>query len=304
MSHLLVDGNNLAVRCWKGLPPLTNSKGESVSTLFGVIKAIKSALDKFNPISATVFWDGSPAARKRIYPTYKMQRKEAREQYTEEEQQDYEQFKWQVERLKTILPCFGVDQAFESTTEADDLIAAAVRQLESAIILSEDKDFIQLVSESVKLHRPMTGRTYTKDNLLELTGFDTTSKYLQFRIINGDTSDDIPGVPGFGGEGLRARKLINDHHSVTNILKKTELNVGKVMNKLFNNRDLLVRNTLLMDLSLSEHYLTKPLIECLVASEFDLPSIKKHLMRFEFFSLLGTIKEFTANFSKLTNFPV
>lgn len=305
MSTLLVDGNNLSVRLWKGSPELNTSKGYPVHVIFGVLRAIKAALVQFKTDSAVIVWDGTPTVRTQIYNGYKAKRKQAREEHTPEEELSYKMFKRQMQDLKNILSCFGVHQYFEEKTEADDVISVLAQSLGQVVILSEDKDFIQLVSKSVTLHRPMTKLTYTADNFQELTKKANPKQYLNFRVLNGDDSDEIPPVPGFGGkEGKRAHQLIDEHHSVEAILAHKELNKGKVMEGLFNSKDIIIRNFLLMDLKHSFDYLHRPVKEDMILGEFNEAQIKSTLMKYEFFSLLSGLREFLASFSSLTKLPV
>ena len=308
MTTLLVDANNLSVRVWKGSPELNTSKGTPVHVVFGVLRAIKAAITTFKVSNVLAVWDGSPTVRSQMFSGYKAKRKQARVDHTPEEQESYAQFKQQMAVLKDILPHFGVNQAFESNSEADDIIAVWCKDClkPTVVILSEDKDFIQLVSSTVTLHRPMAKMTYTPDNFQELTGFSNTEQYLNYRVLNGDDSDEIPCVPGFGGkEGKRAKELISKYFTVNNIFKhEAELNKGKVMSVLFNSKQEIIRNFMLMNLDHSETYLGVPLKRIITPGEFDEAEVKRHLMKLEFFSLLSSFKEFASCFRNLTGFDV
>lgn len=303
MSGLIVDGNNLAQRAWRGMPELNTSKGQQVHVIFGVIKMIRTALREFKCDSCVVAWDGLAIAREQVYPDYKGRRKLKREAYTPEEQESYAQFKAQIASLQVALTHFGVSQLIEPHTEADDFIAVWCSSwADICTILSEDQDFIQLVSDKVTLHRPMTKLTYTPANFEELTRFKTTEQYLNYRVINGDDSDDIPGIPGFGGkEGKRASQLITEHGTLRNVLRQSNtLNKGKVMNTLFNSKQEIIRNFLLMDLTYSPEYLNQDLSECLVRGALDEPKVRTYLMQHEFFSLLSQFRDFISEFQKIS----
>jgi len=302
MNDLVVDGNNLAVRIWKGMPELTTSKGQPIQVVFGVIKTIRAAIESFHADRVCVAWDGSPVARRTIFPEYKKHRREAREAFTEEEEKSYQSFKDQMELVKHLLPSFGIMQIYEPETEADDFIAYLSDQLEKVTILSEDKDFIQLVSDNVTLHRPMSKLTYTPDSILTHTKLRDTEQFLHYRVLSGDSSDGIPGIPGFGEK--RAFTLINDYETLHTILSIPELNKGKIMNRLFDSKKLIARNLLLMDLTFSKEYLPNDLDSCLIPAEYDESAIKSYMVRYEFFSLCKSLKEFTYWFKNLSQIPV
>lgn len=310
MRDLLVDGQNLAVRIWKGMPELNTSKGQPIHVVFGVLKNIRMAIELFKADRVIVAWDGSPVYRRAIFSGYKQKRRQAKEEYSELEELSYQNFKLQVEQLKQMLPSFGVIQLFQEETEADDLISLSTRSDNYSIILSEDKDFIQLVSKNVTLYRPISQILYNPGTLWAHAHFHTTQQYLNYRVLSGDTSDEIPGVPGFGaggsGLGKRASELIWQYNDVNTILNHKELNKGKIMGNLFSpeGRQIIIRNFMLMDLSLSDSYMSQPWPNCVIPAEFDIDLLKKNLIKYEFISLVRSLKEFARWFEPLSGSSV
>ena len=294
--NLIVDGNNIAVRCWKSMPVLTTTSGKHVSTIFGVIKTLRSSIESFNPDSVLMTWDDTPRARRALFPEYKEKRKEAREEFTPDEQEDYRQFNRQCDELREVLSLFGLHQYYGKDVEADDLISELSKK-DKTIILSEDKDFIQLISDKVKLYRPITQALYTLKNFEELTKLPNPAMYLQARLIMGDKSDEIPGVPGFK-EG-RTIPLIMEHKTAWEALNAAKSMPGKLMQTLASSEEILARNTLLMDLKYSSEYLPKSLDSYRHEGDFNEKRIKAAVLKLEFYSYMNNLVKFVAPFKDL-----
>jgi len=312
MKTLIVDCANLAVRCWKVMPVLTNSTGKEVHVIYGVMKSLRAAIEKFGAEKVIAVFDGSPMARREIYPEYKSERTKARAEFTPDEQESYRQFRLQVDDLRRLLPLFGVVAWFHPLIEADDVIAELSVRLSQKVddevtILSEDKDFIQLVRQpNLRLFRPISNKEYTVDNFQDQTGFSSPEQYLNFRFINGDSSDGIPPVPGFGGkEGKRATELIQKFVTVNNIFKtRSELPKGKTYQILIDSKSIVIRNQLLMDLKFSKDYISQYypcfyLDETINNSIFDEKDLKNQLIKLEFVSILNNFRTFILPFKKL-----
>jgi DNA polymerase-1 len=303
MSHtrLVIDMNNLAMRVWKSYPELHTSKGKQVHVIFGVLKLLRAAMVKYKPVEVMLTWDGDPEVRLAIYPDYKGERKTKKEAATPQEKAAYGEYKTQVAILKDILPAFGLDQYYEEGTEADDIIAVIAQQTDltkrDVLILSEDKDFLQLVKKGIDIYRPVADKYYNIGNFAEQVKLPTPQHYINARYIMGDSSDGIPGIPGLK-EG-RVFPVIQEYGTVNNILlNEATLNKGKVWSYLFSNEGKaeLGRNVALMNLDYSSQFLQCDLDDLKQEGSFDERDIKRELMKYEFISYLRGFQDFISPF--------
>ena len=217
---LVIDGNNLAHRC-KHVFSLSNN-GKDVSVTFGFLRTMYSYIRKYDPASVLVCWDGGiPRFRVAAVPEYKANR------HKDDDPTEYEDFLRQMQELSDYaLPMMGVCTVRRVGVEADDLMAAAVRmqQLGDCMIVSSDKDMLQCCREDKKLSRNVTvlrpstngkdDKIYNIDKVEE--EFDIEfEKYVEWRALQGDKSDNIPGVAGIGGK--TASKLFKQFGTLTGI---------------------------------------------------------------------------------------
>lgn len=215
VQNVIVDGHNLAFRClYADKRGLRDSKGRATGVLFGVIQSL-TALKKKHP-SATFYvaWDGGRDRRVKLFPEYKAHRNP-----------NTGLDDAQVRALKEILPYLGVHQLHEPGEETDDLIAAIVKgplKGQQNLILSTDRDFLQLVSETDTLLCPRTQtakdpRTEVLFNPTEVLGQYGVepSRIVQLRALLGDESDNIPGVPRVPEKILKA--LLQMHGTVEGV---------------------------------------------------------------------------------------
>lgn len=298
----IVDGNNLAYRVYMAYPELNTSKGKSVTVIYGLLKVLRATIQQHKLEKVLLTWDDTPAVRKKIYPDYKEHRVKQRAEETPEQKEAYKQYKVQMNDLALLLPHFGVHQYKGVGVEADDLVAVLAEQsTEPVLVISEDKDFLQLVSDKVTVHRPITNKTYTPENFAEQVGIATPRQYLHARVLIGDSSDGIPGVHGIG-EGI-AFKLLSEHRTLQNIFASEELrnSKSKRMATLFESRKLVTRNLLLMDLEHSKVYVDEDLLaDCERKGKFDEQQIKAQFLKYEFFSFMRGFQDFLVPFSTLS----
>lgn len=210
--NLVIDGNNLVCRCAMapGLSSLRDSKGRPTGGIVGTLNAL-AALRKRYPEHLIYFvWDGSSQRRRTIFPGYKQGRGAPKATFEGE---------W----LRETLPFFGVFQAVNNIEEADDVIASLVSGRlagQQNVVVSTDRDLLQVVSETTQLLVPAMGgtkeRVYTPKDVCAEYGVDTPEQMPQVRALSGDTSDCIPGVPGFGLK--TARKVLALYKTVDRLL--------------------------------------------------------------------------------------
>ena len=207
--NVIIDGNNLAHRC-KYKFSLSNH-GVDVSVTFGFLKVLASTLHKFNAASCIVCWDfGIPEFRRTTLPEYKATRKSSME-YAE-----YEDFNRQMRELEYILPNFGVISVSRPACEADDLMHHASRMcFGNNVIVSSDKDMLQSATDKVSVYSPTKAILYTPELVKEEYGIDV-EHYVEWRAIQGDSSDNIIGIHGIGPK--TAVKLFDKYGSVSNII--------------------------------------------------------------------------------------
>lgn len=265
----LIDGNNLCFRAEKTNGDLTNKQGERVGAIYGVLTMLTSYLrdskgSYTNYIKEQIkaengqcedvtrvfvcFDGGKSKFRTDLYPEYKAQRKKLDCMMTQQEKEDKERFFEQMELLNDyILPSMGIKTMKLKNYEADDLIyALSMFTDETKVIISTDKDMLQLVDKNTMVYSPFKEKLYTLDNFEKLVGIPKEF-YLDYRIMVGDSSDNIKGIKGIGDK--TARKLIKSYGGLNNMMiYKEELCKSKVTQRLFTEHDILVRNNDLMNL--------------------------------------------------------
>lgn len=294
MTTLLVDGNNLAYRVFAAYPYLSTSGGKPVAVVYGVVKLLRAALNKFNPDSIIIAWDGNPSARRLLYPEYKANRGLNR---TEQEQEAYKSYRNQLIEVFAILRHMNVYQCQEPNSEADDIIALLTYDSGKYIVLSEDKDMLQLVNKNVSVYRPIKDQHYTHDNFEKLMGL-TPQQFLYTRILQGDDSDNIGGIPGIGEK--TAFKLIQEFKDLSALCHCAKNTPGTIMKKIVDLRPIIIRNKMLMDLRYALEMVGDNPHKHLTARSFDELKLKEVFVKYEFFSFVKSWGEFTAPFRRLT----
>lgn len=208
MTTLIIDGNNLAHRC-RHVFSLSN-KGVDVSVTYGVLHNINALVKKFHPTSIIVGWDGGvPEFRRKTVPEYKANRDHG-------DPVEYDNFLRQTCELHDYaFPMMGIISVRKPGAEADDLIYHASRILEGDhIIVTGDKDLLQAVNQDTQVFVPGKDLLVNLDNFEEIAGIDKAS-YIDWRALQGDSSDNIAGVTGIGEK--TATKLFHEFKTLTNI---------------------------------------------------------------------------------------
>lgn len=195
---LLVDGFNLAYRCFHALPELTRGDGFPTGALHGWVKSLWKLADLEKPEATLVFFDlGGAQDRLALHPEYKAQRAEMPEALQQ-----------QIEPLKQLTRALGLVGIEQDGVESDDLLAAQAVALARAghdvIIVSSDKDFAQLVDDRIKILLPppsanpkLGWRTLDANGVREKFGVPP-EQIADYLALVGDTSDNIPGIAGVG----------------------------------------------------------------------------------------------------------
>jgi DNA polymerase-1 len=200
---LLIDALNLFMRNYI-VDPSLSTNGQPIGGTKGFIKSLQSVCRTINPDLIFVAWDGGSQKRKSIDKNYKAGRKPVRlnrdiHNMTAGEQEDNKN--WQQERIIEYLNEMPILQSYVENVEADDIIALVSQSQALSehhkIILSSDKDFIQLCDDTTILYRPIQKEILNKKRILEQFEIHPTNFALA-RAIAGDKSDNLPGVGGAG----------------------------------------------------------------------------------------------------------
>jgi len=241
MRLLLVDGHYYLYRSFFAIRGLTNSRGEPTNAIFGFSKALRKMLADVAPTHAAVIWDsGLPARRTELQPAYKQNRPAMPDDMRPQED-------W----LQANVPLFGPASLSAPDTEADDLIASYALAAESAgaevIIATNDKDILQLASDRIRIYS--TAKADVLEGSFALLGpNEVRAKWGvappqigDVLALTGDSSDNIPGVPGIGEK--TAAKLISAHGGIDQLLSSLDsLEPVKLREKLEASRDLILAN--------------------------------------------------------------
>lgn len=195
---LLIDGFNLAYRCFHALPELTSSTGFPTGALHGWCKSLWKLMDLEKPDSTLVFFDlGESTARVALLAAYKAQRKPMPDPLRQ-----------QIEPIKELTRAMGLAGIEQDGVESDDLLAAEAVTLAKAghdvVIVSSDKDFAQIVGDRIKIMLPPPSANPKLGwRLLDAAGVQEKfgvppAQIADYLALVGDTSDNIPGLDGVG----------------------------------------------------------------------------------------------------------
>ena len=188
---LLIDGSGYIFRAFHALPPMSRPDGTPVNAVFGFTKMVMKLIDDLQPHSVAVIFDaGRTTFRNEIYSEYKANRSEPPEELVP-------QFALVREATKALsLPLIEVPGF-----EADDIIATyaklSVAQNRDCLIVSSDKDLMQLVRDGVSMLDPMKSRPIGPDEVMEKFGV-APNRVVDVQSLAGDSTDNVPGVPGIG----------------------------------------------------------------------------------------------------------
>ena len=272
----LIDGSAYIYRAYHAIRPLANSSGLPTHAVYGFTTILRRILRERSPQWLAVAFDTrGPVFRHQIYPAYKANRPPM-----PEDLQPQIPYIWRIVSAYNILRLEHDDQ------EADDLIASATRILTGqgcrVVVVSGDKDLLQLVSDRVLLWDPMNDRTLDVAAVQEKYGI-APDHLLDYFALTGDASDNIPGVPGIGPK--TARKLISAHGSLEGLYGAVEeMKTSRMKERLIAHRE---------DAFLSRE-LVRLSMECEVPADLesyryrepDSGTLRALFTELEFFSLL------------------
>jgi len=212
---LIIDGLNTFIRCWSSIPTM-NEDGDHVAGVTGVLKSIGYAIRQTQPTRVVVVFDGKggSTSRKKKFGEYKAQRDSNKlrvnRQYADmmNDEDERESMKRQFVWLNEMLDRLPLTTMIYDGVEADDIMAYITTNIlkedEQAVIMSTDKDFLQLVDDKTIVWSPTKKKMYNKNRVKEEFGIESKNLLL-YRVLDGDKSDNIPGVYGCGIKTLVKR---------------------------------------------------------------------------------------------------
>ena len=212
---MLIDGHSILNRAFYAIPPLTAPDGTPTGAIYGFLNILFKFIDEEKPNKLIVAFDRSePTFRHEKYKEYKGTRKSM----------DHD-LRVQVPLIKDVLKSMNITIAEKPGYEADDIIGTLSKRMsangEKVVIVSGDKDLLQLLDDNITMKNPKTraGKTtvdtYTPAELYEEYGV-TPEEFVDLKALMGDTSDNIPGAKGIGPK--TAMPLIAEYHTVENLL--------------------------------------------------------------------------------------
>ena len=281
----LIDGNSVAYRAFYALPEdLATKSGQVTNAVFGFTRMLIRLLKDYHPDGIAVAWDVSRKTfRTESYPEYKAQREKAPDH-----------FRSQLPLIDEVLQTLHITQLREEGFEADDLIATLTKDSVAAgwevLIVTGDRDAFQLIQGPVKV-------VYTRRGISDIVLADEAyvlerygiraDQYVEYAALRGDTSDNLPGVPGVGEK--TASRLIADYGdldslylSVTELTPKLRENLAAHRQQVFLNRELMqLVDTMKLGVE----------IEALRTREWDRNQVKDLFDSLEFHSMWNDLEQ-------------
>lgn len=240
---VLIDGHSILNRAFYGIPDLTNSEGIHTNAMYGFLNIMFKFLDEEKPDYLTVAFDlPVPTFRHVMYKEYKGTRKAAAPE-----------FKQQVPLMQDLLRSMNINVVTCEGFEADDIIGTiaktSARDGLDVVIVSGDRDLLQLCEEHIKIRIPKTKKggteveDYLPENVFETYGV-TPLEFIDVKALMGDTSDNIPGAPGIGEK--TATKLIAQYKSMENVFEHLDELKPKQKENIGNNIEVLRQSKILV----------------------------------------------------------
>ena len=210
---MLIDGSGYIFRAYHALPPLTRSDGMPVGAVMGYCNMLLKLSDQLHADYRAVIFDaGRHTFRNDMYDQYKANRSEPPEDLVP-----------QFALVREATDAMNVPRIESAGFEADDLIACyakkAAAQGMEVIIVSSDKDLMQLITDDIYLWDPMKNKALREEAVMEKFGV-TPDKVIEVQAMIGDSVDNIPGIPGIGPK--TAAQLIDEFGTLEELLKRAE----------------------------------------------------------------------------------
>lgn len=292
---VIFDGHGLIYRAYHAFPPLSTKEGVLVNAVYGFARILLTALNDLHPGYVAVAFDHrGPTHRSKAYEDYKAHRPSMPDD-----------LKPQIAIVKDVVDALNIPRFELEGYEADDLIGTVTAQLKSeknieSVIVTGDKDLLQLVDEHVHVWMPARGKQGIEETEYDATGVEKKmgvkpEQVIDLKALMGDTSDNIPGVKGVGAK--TAQSLIQTYGSVDALYKRLD----KI--QVSGEKDTLIKGALVQKLidGKEDAYLSKELatidrnvpieftLEPCKISSYDKEKVSKLFEELEFRSLINLL---------------
>ena len=230
---MVIDGSSLLYRAFFALPPLQNALGVPTNAVYGFLTMLTKLYEEINPDYIAVAFDkGKQTFRMDIYEDYKGTRQSAPDE-----------LRPQFSLIREVLESLGIIVIEEEGFEGDDIIGSLSKKWGCSDlqvhIITGDRDNLQLVDEYTSVFLTKKGITdmlhVTMENMEELYGYGP-QMVIEMKSLMGDSSDNIPGVPGVGEK--TALKLLTQYGTLEGVYEHIEEQKGKLKERLVDNKDL------------------------------------------------------------------
>ena len=281
---VVIDGKSVFYRGYYAMPGLSMADGTPTGGVYGFVSLAIELIKKLEPDYVAVAWDkrGTNIRKRReLYPEYKAGRKPAPDDFYQ-----------QIPILHELLDAFGWPLYEIDDYEADDIMGAFARQAESrgieTCLITSDLDALQLISPMTKVYAMKNGlrniEEFTSEYFEQKYGI-RTEQFLDLKALKGDSSDNLPGVPGIGEK--TAVKLLQEYETLDGVYEHLDEQKGALRTKLENGRE--------------SAYLTKQVAEIWTdapieldwdvadVNDCDFARVKEILQKLEFNSLIGRL---------------
>ncbi len=249
---LLIDAKNLFTRHYCAHPDMT-SNGEQAGGIVGFMKSLRRLVYEQSPSTVVIVWEGGGSTKRRaIYSEYKANRKPARlNRFYEDDIPDTEDNKvWQMATLAKMLKRFPVCQIYVNDCEGDDVIAHLCKDQfrdRKKIIVSNDRDFYQLLNERTSVYSPQSKRIHDAEDVKKEFFGIQTQNFALAKALCGDKSDNIPGIRGLGFKTLVQRIplfISDDELTIEQVVDycRVRADEAKVMKNVVDNEALIRTN--------------------------------------------------------------
>ena len=224
----LIDGSSYIYRAYFAIRHLSNSQGMATNAIYGFTNMLLKVIRDLKPDQLAVIFDSKgPTFRKDIYPEYKANRVAMPEDLVP-----------QIPYIKRVVKAFGLPGIEMPGFEADDIIATLAKKFAAqgmaVTVVTGDKDLMQIVNDRIHLLDTMKDKIYGPAEVTER--FGGADKVVEVQALSGDSSDNIPGVPGIGEK--TAKMLIDEYGDVETLLANLDQLKGKRRENLENFADL------------------------------------------------------------------
>jgi len=288
----LIDGSSYIYRAYFAIRHLSNSQGMATNAIYGFTNMLLKVIRELKPDQLAVIFDSKgPTFRKEIYPDYKANRAAMPEDLVP-----------QIPYIKRIVQAFNLPGIEMPGYEADDIIATLAKKFSAegmeVTVVTGDKDLMQIVDDHIQLLDTMKDKVYGPAEVAER--FGGADKVIEVQALSGDSSDNIPGVPGIGEK--TAKMLIDEFGDVETLLANLDQLKGKRRENLENYADLarlskklvtLVDN---LDLEVDDHAFT--------LAEPDREALAELFKECEFYKLLQEFSVDTKNRAESAGYRV